>query len=352
MQVGIVGLSLSGKTTFFQVMTGSKNVSQGKSSQAIVKIPDNRVDYLSSVFNPRKTTYASLEAIDIPGLIPGGQKTSSGFLQAVRDSDLLVHVIRAFENPEVPYLDAELNPMGDLEHLSYELLLADLDQIEKRIERMHSGKAKKQNEQELGLLERLKDALEHEKPLSTVSMSDEEEILTRNYQFLTAKPCIVVVNIDEKNLETMDYPRRKELEEYCRERGIPVQVLSARIEQELSELQGDDRALFLEELGIKEPGLQVLTRLVYERLGLISFFTVGEDEVKAWTIEKGTPARKAAGKIHSDIERGFIRAEVISYESFCAAGSMNNAKNEGTLRLEGKEYVVQDGEIVHFRFNI
>lgn len=353
MQIGLVGLSQSGKTTLFQLLTGFKGSQPaGKSNKAVVKVPDARIDYLSGVFKPKKTTFATLEAVDIPGLIPGADKSAVSFLQAVRESDILIHVIQNFNNPDVPHIYGDLDPMRDLEAVSYELLLADLDQIEKRLDKIKEGKQKNVNPTEVALLEKLKAVLEDERPITSVDLSDDEEIFVRNYQFLTAKPYIVVVNVDENALLDQDYPQAEEIIKYCQERNTPLQFLSAKIENEISELEGEERDMFLEELGIKETGISVLTRLVYEKLGLISFFTVGEDEVRAWTIEKDTIARKAAGKIHSDIERGFIRAEVIAYSDFLKAGSMAAARTEGTLRLEGKEYIVKDGDIAHFRFNV
>jgi len=354
MQIGLVGLSNSGKTTLFQLLTGMKDVSgsQAKAARGMVKVPDSRIDYLSSVFKPKKTTYAALEAVDIPGLVPGAEKSTVSFLTAVRESDVLIHVIQDFENPEVMHLQEDLNPMRDLELVIYELLLADLDQIEKRIERIEKGKPNKANQEEKVLLERLRHALEEEQPISSLELSAEEEVLVRNYRFLTAKPYVVVVNVDESRISDHESHRNSEIARYCDRQGIPIQFLSARIESEIAELDGEERQMFLADLGIEESGLVTVTRLVYTRLGLISFFTVGEDEVKAWTITRGMNARQAAGRIHSDIERGFIRAEVVAYEDFVRAGSLAAARSEGTLRLEGKDYIVQDGEIVHFRFNV
>ncbi len=353
MQIGLVGLSNSGKTTLFQLLTGIKEPagSQGKANRGIIKVPDSRVDYLSDLFKPKKTIHTTLEAVDIPGLIPGPRSTVS-FLAAVRESDVLVHVIQAFNNPEAPHLKGNLNPLRDLELVTYELLLADLDQIEKRMERILEGKPNKINQDEINLLEKLRSTLEGEQPISSLVLSEEEKLLARNYQFLTSKPYVVVVNMDESELLDSKSNQNSEIAEHCRKQHIPIQFLSARIESEIAELDGDERQLFLEELGIGESGLVIVTRLVYERLGLLSFFTVGEDEVKAWTIPNGMVAREAAGKIHSDIERGFIRAEVVAYDDFVKAGSMAVARSEGTLRLEGKDYVVKDGDIVHFRFNV
>jgi len=354
MQIGLVGLSYSGKTTLFQLLTGMKQSigSQGKANRGIVKVPDSRVDYLSALYKPKKTTYAILEAVDIPGLVPGAERSTVSFLTAVREADVLVHVIQDFESPEAPSHEGKLDPRRDLELVLYELLLADLDQVERRIERIKTGKPSKINQEELALLDKLKNALESEIPVSSLELTASEELMVRNYRYLTAKPYVVVVNVDESKISDHEANRNSEIAQFCQERGIPWQYLSARIEAEIAELDGEERQLFLEELNITESGLFTVTRLVYTRLGLISFFTVGEDEVKAWTITKGLTAREAAGKIHSDIERGFIRAEVVSFDDFARAGSMNAARTEGTLRLEGKDYIVNDGDIIHFRFNI
>ncbi|MGI6513538.1 MAG: redox-regulated ATPase YchF [Syntrophomonadaceae bacterium] len=354
MQIGLVGLSYSGKTTLFQLLTGMKQSSslQGKANHGMVKVPDSRVDYLSALYKPKKTIYATLEAVDIPGLIPGAERSTASFLTAVREADVLVHVIQDFENLEAPPHEGEINPRRDLELVLYELLLADLDQIERRIDRIKAGKPSKVNQEELVLLQKLKNTLEAEIPVSSLELSPSEELLVRNYRFLTAKPYVVVVNVDEAKISDHEANCNSEIAAFCREREIPWHYLSARIESEIAELDGEERQLFLEELNITESGLVTVTRLVYTRLGLISFFTVGEDEVKAWTITKGLTAREAAGKIHSDMERGFIRAEVIAFDDFAKAGSMTAARTEGTLRLEGKDYVVNDGDIIHFRFNV
>ncbi len=354
MQIGLVGLSNSGKTTLFQLLTGIKDsaFSPGKTNKGIFKVPDGRVDYLSSLFKPKKTTHATLEAVDIPGLIPGTDRSTVSFLNSVREADVLVNVIQDFDSAEAPHMEGSLDLMRDLEMVIYELLLADLDQIEKRLERMKKGKPGKDFDLEAGVLSRCKEALEKENPISSLEMTPEEDNLVRNFRFLTAKPYVVVVNVDEGQLLAPETEHTAAIIDHCRKHNIPLLFLSAKIESEIADLEGEDRLLFLSELGIEESGLVLVSRLVYQRLGLISFFTVGEDEVKAWTITAGMNAREAAGKIHSDIERGFIRAEVVSFEAFQRAGSMANARTEGTFRLEGKEYVVKDGDIVHFRFNV
>ncbi|HRY13080.1 MAG TPA: redox-regulated ATPase YchF [Syntrophomonadaceae bacterium] len=353
MQLGIIGMPMVGKTTMFTLLTGSSDKgSPGKTQTAIARIPDPRIDYLSGVFKPKKTTYAQLEVIDIPGLTPGGEKNAALFLDAVRRADALLHVVRLFDNESVPYIYDSIDPMRDIETINYELLLSDLDLIEKRIERINSNKKRSQMLRELGLLERLRDALSDEKPISSVTIDDDEQEMMSTYQFLTNKPLLICLNISENEINQEEYPQKDRIMEFSRQTNIPVVAVSAEIEREIAELEPTEKEAFMQDLGITETGLAKISRSMYERLGLISFFTVGEDEVKAWTIEAGTSARKAAGKIHSDIERGFIRAEVVDYQVFKDLGSMAAVKEKGLFRLEGKEYVVKDGEIVHFRFNV
>jgi len=353
MQLGIIGMPMVGKTTMFTLLTGSSDKgSPGKTQTAIARIPDPRIDYLSGIFKPKKTTYAQLEVIDIPGLTPGGEKNAALFLDAVRRADALLHVVRLFDNESVPYIYDSIDPMRDIETINYELLLSDLDLIEKRIERINSNKKRSQMLRELGLLERLRDALSDEKPISSVTIDDDEQEMMSTYQFLTNKPLLICLNISENEINQEEYPQKDRIMEFSRQTNIPVVAVSAEIEREIAELEPTEKEAFMQDLGITETGLAKISRSMYERLGLISFFTVGEDEVKAWTIEAGTSARKAAGKIHSDIERGFIRAEVVDYQVFKDLGSMAAVKEKGLFRLEGKEYVVKDGEIVHFRFNV
>lgn len=355
MQLGIIGMPLVGKTTLFELLTGSKEKlgNQGKSNIGMAKIPDHRIDYLSDMYHPKKTTYAQLEIVDIPGLVPGAEKGAAVFLEAVRKADALLHVVRVFESDNVPSINNKIDPINDIETIKYELLLADLDLVEKRIERINSSKKKSQMLKELSLLERLKDALGNEIPLSSVEVdSEEESLIMNNYQFLTTKPILLCLNIGEDDLITKDYPGRSEILAYAESCQYPVAEVAVNIEREIAELEKDEKQIFLQEMGIEESGLVKIARSMYKRLNLISFFTVGEDEVKAWTIEEGTIARKAAGKIHSDIERGFIRAEVVDYNDLTTLGNMAAVKEKGLFRLEGKEYVVKDGDIVHFRFNV
>ena len=354
MQLGIIGLPMVGKSTVFQLLTGSEHTgaSAGRSQNAIARIPDHRIDYLSSVYQPKKTTYAQLEVVDIPGLIPGSDKGGNVFLDSIRKADALLHVVRAFDDPSIASLHSDNDPLRDLETISYELLISDMDLIEKRIDRINNNKKRSQMQKELDLLLNLQRTLEEEKPLSSVELDTEEEQIMSSYQFLTMKPLLICININEDDITTPAYLRRDQLLQFCLEREIPVMEMSAEIERQLLELSGEERSEFMADLGIDESGLEKIARNIYERLGLISFFTVGEDEVKAWTIDQGNNAKTAAGKIHSDIERGFIRAEVFAYTDYINHGSISALRDQGLLRLEGKEYIVQDGDIVHFRFNV
>ena len=354
MQLGLIGMPGVGKTTLFELLTGTydKGNNQGKTNTAIARVPDKRIDYLSGVFKPKKTTYAQLELIDIPGLMPGAEKSASLFLDAIRKADALLHVVRLFDNESIPYVYDSIDAIRDIETISYELLLSDLDLIEKRIERINKNKKKNLMLKELTLLERFRDALGDEKPISSVEIDDSEQEIMSTYQFLTNKPMLICLNLNENDIKNGGYNQRDEIARYGQEQQLPIVEVAASIEREIAELEPDEKDLFLDELGITETGLVKISRTMYQRLGLISFFTVGEDEVKAWTIENGMNARKAASKIHSDIERGFIRAEVVDYDVFKELGSMAAVKEKGLFRLEGKEYIVKDGEIVHFRFNV
>lgn len=352
MQLGIIGLPMVGKTTLFELLTEHSPDNQAKANIGIAKIPDDRIDYLSSVYQPKKTTYAQLELVDIPGLIPDNEKGANIFLDSVRKADALLHVVRAFDNEEISCYYDSVEPLRDIETVAYELLIADLDLIEKRMERIHQNKKKNQMLKELALLERLQNALEKELPLSAVTLDEEEELIMNTYQFLTMKPMLVCINLGEDNISSGSYIQQQEVESYCQEKGIPIVTVSASIEREIAELEADEKEEFYKDLGITESGLEKIARSMYERLGLISFFTVGDDEVKAWTIDIGTNARTAAGKIHSDIERGFIRAEVVAYQDYYEHQTMAAVKEKGLFRLEGKEYMVKDGDIVHFRFNV
>ncbi|MDQ0287174.1 GTP-binding protein YchF [Desulfofundulus luciae] len=359
---GIVGLPMVGKTTIFNLVTESgvqtSNFMTGKTETNVgmARVRDPRVDFLSRLYNPRRTVYAQVQCSDVPGLVRGaseGRGVGNQFLEGIREVDLLVHVLRAFADPDVPHVEGEIDLLRDLETVSFELLFADMELLEKRIGRIKSGKKiNKANAFELEVLEKCLDALENEVPLHQVELTGEERAVLRNYNFLTEKPVILVVNTDEEQFKSRRYPGREALEEAASARGLKMIEICGQMEMEISRLSPEDRELFLADLGVKELGSDRLVRTAYEELGLISFFTVGEDEVKAWTIRKGTDAKKAAGKIHSDIERGFIRAEVVAFNDLYQMGSMAKVREKGLARLEGRDYIVQDGDIINFRFNV
>ncbi len=361
MKIGLIGLPLTGKTTLFNLLTKSKaamgSFSAGTGANiGSAQVPDKRIDFLSEMYNPKKTTYAQIEFVDIAGFLAGGEGHKSGagkFLNDVRGCDALVHVLRAFENDDVVHVTADLNPAKDLDAVDMELLFTDLELIEKRIERIKAGKKiTKENAAEMNLLEKCYSALENGASILEADLTEEERFSLKNFAFLTEKPRLAAVNMDEQQFREKSYPYKEKLTALCREKNIALLELCAQMELEISELDDEDRMAFMEDLGLVETGIELLARNVYAHLGLLSFFTVGEDEVKAWTIDKGLNAKEAAGKIHSDIERGFIRAEVVKYQDIAELGSMTKVKEKGLFRLEGKEYTVQDGDIVHFRFNV
>ncbi|HWP98311.1 MAG TPA: redox-regulated ATPase YchF [Syntrophomonadaceae bacterium] len=354
MQLGIIGMPKVGKTTIFELLTASqvKDTSAGKTNIGMARVPDSRIDYLSGIYKPKKTTYAQLEVVDVPGLVPGSEKAASNFLEAVRKADALLLVVRAFEDDAFQGVMDEINPLKEIDSIRFELLMADLDLVEKRIDRIHNSKKKNQMQEELDVLEQLKQNLENEVPVSAIKLDESQLTLLQNYLFLTAKPLFICVNLPEDRISNPEYHRREDLLLYAKDLNIPLAELSAEIEKEINRMEGEDKQMFMDDTGIKESGIVKIARSMYHLLGLISFFTVGEDEVKAWTIEEGTRARKAAGKIHSDIERGFIRAEVFAFDAFQEYKTMAALKEKGLLRLEGKEYPVKDGDIVHYRFNV
>lgn len=359
---GIIGLPMTGKTTFFNLLTGAGAETSaffsGKTSTntGCCQIPDERVDWLSGLFKPKKTTYAQVEMIDIPGLVRGasqGQGSGNEFLSAVREADLLCHIVRAFDNADVLHAEDSIDPMRDISIINTELLFADLQMIETRLSHINGGSRKKvEHPLEEQALLKCQETLMEEKPLKLLQLDEEEQEALRHITFLTNKPLLIVINVDEAQMSSGDYPQKEQVEAYCKEQGYELITVCAKSEEEISELDAEDRELFMEELGISEPGINRIAKAVYAQLGLISFLTAGEDEVKAWTIRKGLPAKKAAGKIHSDIERGFIRAETVAFNDLKNCGSMAAARDKGCFRLEGKEYVVADGDVINFRFNV
>lgn len=359
---GIIGLPMVGKTTFFNLVTNSQsetsNFLTGKTeiNISMAEVPDSRIDFLSQLYKPKKTTYAQIQFSDVPGLVRGaseGKGVGNRFLDGIRNADLLVHVVRAYNNKDVPHVDDSIDPMRDIETINMELLLADMDLVEKRIQRIEEGKKiKKEQLQELEVLRKCLEALENEVTVHKLELSEAERELLVNYSFLTDKPMILVINIDEDQLRNGDYPRAKEVREFATDKGIILLEVCGLIEMEISQLPEEDRIVFMEDLDLVESGIDRLAKAAYDTLGLMSFFTVGEDEVKAWTIPVGLNARSAAGKIHSDLERGFIRAEVVAYDDLHELGTMSKVKEKGLARLEGKDYIVKDGDIMNIRFNV
>ncbi len=359
MKIAITGLSNSGKTTVFNALTGLNaetpiypNVS-GEPNIGVVKVPDKRILKLSEIYKPKKSTFATIEYIDYIGLTKGDIKQNKKVFDLIKDADAIVHVVRAFRNESVSHPLENIDPIRDIETVELELIFADLDLVEKRLERIEENKkrGKKPDESEQRLLLELKDFLLEEKALRDFNFTSEELNSIRHLQFLSIIPKVVVLNMGEEDLNKDNINKtKKEISEKFH--ALPVLSFCGKIEMEIAQLPPEEKQLFLDDLKIDEPASFKLIQTCYEMLGLISFITVGEDEVRAWTIKKDTPAVIAAGKIHSDIERGFIRAEVISYDDFIASGSMQIAREKGLLKLEGKTYHVKDGDIINFRFNV
>jgi GTP-binding protein YchF len=358
-KIAIIGLSNTGKTTLFNALTGQNiettvyPTTAGEPHLGMVKVPDARLDKLTEIFKPKKTTHATIEYIDYIGLTKGDMEQNKKVFDFIKDADAIVHVVRSFQDDGVLHPAGDIDPARDIGTAELELIFGDLELVEKRLEKMEQGikRGKKPNEAEKRLLMKCKENLEKEIALRDVRFSEEEQDTMRQLQFLSTKPEVVVLNIGEKDLNT-DHAKNLQSTISNRFASLSVLTLCGKIEMEIAQLSSDEKKPFLDELGIDEPASNKLIHTCYAILGLISFLTVGEDEVRAWTIKKGLPAQKAAGKVHSDIERGFIRAEVISYEDFISSGSMHAARDKGLLRLEGKTYAVKDGDIINFRFNV
>jgi GTP-binding protein YchF len=358
MKAGILGLSLVGKSTLFQLLTGSPSAPPGSRPEArlgVASVPDPRVDALAGIFNPKKRTWATVEYVDVPG-VGRGQGAALVDLPALRGVDALVHVVRAFESETVPHPEGSIDPHRDASVLDLELILADLGTVERRIERLQANIQKAKTAEDVAerdLFLRLKEALEGETPLRELGLSDEERRRLRGYSLLSEKPLLVVANLDEDGIRNADaFLASSGLAEFAGRPQVALCPVSAPIEAEMAELGPEDASAFGEDLGLSEPGLNRVIRTSYELLGLISFLTVGEDECRAWTIRSGTKAQVAAGAIHSDIERGFIRAEVVACDELLAAGSLAACRERGTLHLEGKAYEVKDGDVINFRFAV
>lgn len=363
MKIGVVGLPNVGKSTLFNAITNAGAESANypfctiEPNVGIVDVPDARLETLGKLYNTQKITPASIEFVDIAGLVAGaskGEGLGNKFLSHIREVDAIVHVVRCFQNEKIIHVNGSVDPIRDIEIINLELALADLEQVSKIYEK--NAKLVKTGDksliQSVNLTEKIKNALENNLPARSVAIEGEEEVkIMKNLQLLTAKPVIYVANISEDDIGSEDNEMVKKVKDYAQKEGAKAIVLSAKIEEELAGLDKEEREAFKEELGIKESGLEKLISASYDLLGLMSFLTAGEKEVRAWTIKKGTKAPQAAGKIHTDFEKGFIKAEVVSYNDLIEAGSFLKAKEKGKVRIEGKDYVVQDGDVMLFRFN-
>ena len=364
MKLGMVGLPNVGKSTLFNALTNAGAESANypfctiEKNVGIVSVPDERLDKLAEMYEPDKFTPATLEFVDIAGLVKGaskGEGLGNKFLADIREVDAIVHVVRCFEDPNIIHVDGSINPLRDIETINLELIFSDIEMIDRRIDRAKkAAKGDKKYLAEIEFLERLKTHLENGKSARGFDFTDDEREIIKSTPLLSAKPVIYAANLSEddfvNNIETNE--NFQKVRELATEEHSAVLPICAQIEAEISDMGDEDKAMFLGELGLEVSGLNRIIKEGYSLLGLISYLTAGKQEVRAWTITKGTKAPQAAGKIHTDFEKGFIRAEVISFDDLMECGSMAAAKEKGLVRLEGKEYVMQDGDIVLFRFNV